>query len=124
MTVNEWEGLKLDRTFLDKASGKDVQRPQLAARLAFVREDDTVICHSMDRLSRNRDDLHRHDRSWSLSAVRQREPDVHRAGFAMANLAAECDGCVRTVRAGIAITKRAGAYRGRKRVLSEERARS
>jgi hypothetical protein len=39
----------------------------------------------------------------------------------MANPAAECDGCVRAVRGGIAIAKRAGAYRGRKRVLSEER---
>ena len=51
------EGLELDRTFLDKASGKDVKRPQLAAMLAFVREGDAVICHSMDRLGRNLDDL-------------------------------------------------------------------
>jgi DNA invertase Pin-like site-specific DNA recombinase len=51
------EGVELDRTFLDKASGKDVKRPQLAAMLAFVREGDTVICHSMDRLGRNLDDL-------------------------------------------------------------------
>jgi DNA invertase Pin-like site-specific DNA recombinase len=42
---------------LDKASGKDVHRPQLIAMLAFVREGDTVICHSMDRLGRNLDDL-------------------------------------------------------------------
>ena len=51
------EGIELDRTFLDKASGKDVKRPQLAAMLAFVREGDAVICHSMDRLGRNLDDL-------------------------------------------------------------------
>jgi len=44
------EGVDLNRTFLDKASGKDVKRPQLEAMLAFVREGDTVICHSMDRL--------------------------------------------------------------------------
>jgi len=49
--------LELDRTFLDKASGKDVNRPQLMAMLAFVRPGDTVICHSMDRLGRNLDDL-------------------------------------------------------------------
>jgi len=47
------EGLKLNRTFLDKASGKDVHRPQIASLLAFVREGDTVIYHSMDRLGRN-----------------------------------------------------------------------
>ena len=51
------EGLELDQTFLDKASGKDVQRPQLAAMLAFVREGDAVVCHSMDRFGRNLDDL-------------------------------------------------------------------
>ena len=53
------EGEELDRTFLDKASGKDVRRPQLEAMLAFVREGDTVLCHSMDRLGRNLDDLRR-----------------------------------------------------------------
>ncbi len=51
------EGLELDRTFLDKASGKDVHRPQLAAMLHFVRDGDSVLCHSMDRLGRNLDDL-------------------------------------------------------------------
>jgi DNA invertase Pin-like site-specific DNA recombinase len=51
------EGIELDRSFLDKASGGDVKRPELAALLAFVREGDTVMCHSMDRLGRNIDDL-------------------------------------------------------------------
>ena len=32
------DGLALDRTFLDKASGREVQRPQLAALLFFVRD--------------------------------------------------------------------------------------
>ncbi len=50
-------GVDLDRTFLDKASSKDTKRPQLEAMLASVREGDTVICHSMDRLARNLDDL-------------------------------------------------------------------
>jgi hypothetical protein len=31
------ERIELDRTFLDKASGKNVKRPQLAAMPAFVR---------------------------------------------------------------------------------------
>lgn len=33
--------------------------PQLQALLAYVRDGDTVIVHSMDRLARNLDDLHR-----------------------------------------------------------------
>ncbi len=49
----------MDRVFTDQASGKNVQRPQLEQLLAFVREGDTVMVHSMDRLARNLDDLRR-----------------------------------------------------------------
>jgi DNA invertase Pin-like site-specific DNA recombinase len=51
------DGLMLDRVFSDHASGKDTKRPQLEAALAFIREGDTLVCHSMDRLARNLDDL-------------------------------------------------------------------
>src|ERR1700736_3570779 len=57
--VRQLEGLALDHKFTDKASGKDVKRPQLEAMQTFVREGDTVFCHSMDRLARNLDDLRR-----------------------------------------------------------------
>jgi DNA invertase Pin-like site-specific DNA recombinase len=50
-------GVRLDRVFTDKASGKDTQRPQLQAMLDFVREGDTVVVHSMDRLARSLRDL-------------------------------------------------------------------
>ena len=53
------EQVQVDKVFTDKASGKDTQRPQLDALLAFVREGDTVVVHSMDRLARNLDDLRR-----------------------------------------------------------------
>jgi DNA invertase Pin-like site-specific DNA recombinase len=53
------EGIKVDRTFTDKASGKDVKRPQLEALMSFARTGDTVAVHSMDRLARNLDDLRR-----------------------------------------------------------------
>jgi len=51
------DGIALDRTFTDSASGRNTVRPQLEAMLAFVRDGDTVIVHSMDRLARNLDDL-------------------------------------------------------------------
>src|SRR3981189_635511 len=57
--VRQLEGLALDKAFTDKASGKDVKRPQLEAMQSFVREGDTVVCPSMDRLARNLDDLRR-----------------------------------------------------------------
>ncbi|WP_435575768.1 recombinase family protein [Enterobacter hormaechei] len=53
------EGVQVARVFTDKASGKDTQRPELERLLAFVREGDTVVVHSMDRLARNLDDLRR-----------------------------------------------------------------
>lgn len=53
------EHIQVDKVFTDKASGKDTHRPQLDALLSFVREGDTVVVHSMDRLARNLDDLRR-----------------------------------------------------------------
>lgn len=52
-TARQLDGLTLDRTFTDKASGKDTARPQFAALMNFVRTGDTVTVHSMDRLARN-----------------------------------------------------------------------
>lgn len=51
------ENVPLDNIFIEKISGKDIQRPQLDALLSFAREDDTVVVYSMDRLARNLDDL-------------------------------------------------------------------
>ncbi len=56
-TERQLDGIQLDKTFTDTASGKDAIRPQLQAALQFLREGDTFIVHSMDRLARNLDDL-------------------------------------------------------------------
>jgi len=56
-TERQLDGVQVDKTFTDKASGKDTARPQLQAALEFVREGDTLVCHSMDRLARNTEDL-------------------------------------------------------------------
>jgi DNA invertase Pin-like site-specific DNA recombinase len=53
------EGIKLDRSYVDKASGRDANRPQLEALLDYVRDGDIVKVHSMDRIARNLDDLRR-----------------------------------------------------------------
>lgn len=50
-------GLKLDKIFTDKTSGKNVNRPALAECLRYVREGDVLACHSIDRLARNLRDL-------------------------------------------------------------------
>src|SRR5690349_15200686 len=47
----------VDRTFEDKLSGKDRNRPALQEMLTYVRDGDTVRVHSMDRLARSLRDL-------------------------------------------------------------------
>lgn len=42
---------------MDKLSGKNTERPELQKMLSFVREGDTLIVHSLDRLARNLSDL-------------------------------------------------------------------
>jgi len=129
------EGLKLNCTFLDKASGKDVHRPQLAALLAFVREGDTVICHSMDRLGRNLDDLRKlvlgmTERGVQVQFIKENLTFTGQDS-PMANLLLSVMGAFAQFerelirerqREGIALAKKAGAYKGRKRVLSADRA--
>ena len=58
-TSRQLDGVALHKVFEDKASGKNVDRPQLTACLAHLREGDTLHVHSMDRLCRNLDDLRR-----------------------------------------------------------------
>ncbi len=53
------DGVRVDKTFTDKASGKDTKRPQFQAALEYLREGDVLVIHSMDRLARNLDDLRR-----------------------------------------------------------------
>jgi DNA invertase Pin-like site-specific DNA recombinase len=56
-TSRQLDGIKLDRTFEDKVSGKSTDRPQLKACLDHLRDGDTLHVHSMDRLARNLQDL-------------------------------------------------------------------
>ena len=47
------KGIKIDKTYEEKISGKDRQRPQLKAMMDYVREGDTVYIESISRLARN-----------------------------------------------------------------------
>lgn len=55
--LRQLDGIDLDERFSDKASGKDMHRPQRRLLMGYVREGDAVVCHAMDRLARNLDDL-------------------------------------------------------------------
>lgn len=57
-TVRQLDGIPVDKTYTERASGKDQKnRPELENLIGFVRDGDTVLVHSMDRLARNLDDL-------------------------------------------------------------------
>jgi DNA invertase Pin-like site-specific DNA recombinase len=82
--ARQLEGIEIDKTFTDKASGKDAKRPQLELLLSFVRTGDTVFVHSMDRLARNLDDLRRIVQTLAgkggADRVCQRTPLLHGSG--------------------------------------------
>jgi DNA invertase Pin-like site-specific DNA recombinase len=128
------EGVQLDRLFTDHASGKDTERPQLKALLAYAREGDTVVVHSMDRLARNVDDLRRMVQEQTRRGVRVQfiKENLLFTGedSPMANLMLTVLGAVgqferelirERQREGIALAKQRGVYRGRRRALSPER---
>lgn len=55
--LEELNALQVEKIFMDKLSGKNTERPELQKMLNFVREGDTLIVHSLDRLARNLSDL-------------------------------------------------------------------
>ncbi|WP_263385907.1 recombinase family protein [Granulicella arctica] len=129
--LRQLEGLKLDKTFTDKASGKDVHRPQFELLLSFIREGDTLICHSMDRLARNLDDLRRIVLELTRRGVhvqfRKEQLTFTGEDSPMANLLLSVMGAFAQFerelirerqREGIALAKKRGAYVGRKRALT------
>ena len=128
------EHVPVDRLFTDKASGKDTQRPELERLLAFVREGDTVVVHSMDRLARNLDDLRRLVQKLTRRSVRiefvKESLTFTGEDSPMANLMLSVMGAFAEFeralirerqREGIVLAKQRGAYRGRKKALAPER---
>jgi len=127
------DGIQIDKTFADSASGKDAQRPQLEALLGFVRDGDTVIVHSMDRLARNLDDLRAIVRVLTARRVRvefvKEQLTFTGEDSPMANLLLSVMGAFAEFeralirerqREGIALAKQRGVYRGRQKSLTAE----
>ena len=49
--------LGVDEVFIDKASGKNADRPELTRMMEYIRRGDTVIVESISRFARNTRDL-------------------------------------------------------------------
>lgn len=129
---HQLDGIGLDRVFTDMPA-RDGDRPQLSAMLEFLHDGDTVVVHSLDRLARNLDDLHRLVRELTnrgvqiqfvkeqLTITAETSP-ITQLPLSLIEFFAEFD---RTLtrerqREGIALAKQRGVYRGRKRSLSAE----
>ena len=48
---------EVDKIFTEKLSGKDTKRPELLAMIDYVRDGDTLVVYSIDRLARDLRDL-------------------------------------------------------------------
>lgn len=134
-TARQLDGVQLDKVFTDKASGKDTKRPELARALEYVREGDTLVVHSMDRLARNLEDLRRIVRELTGKGVRVEfvkeslaftgeDSAMNTLLLSMLGAVAEFERSMilERQREGIALAKAAGKYTGRKAALTSAQA--
>jgi DNA invertase Pin-like site-specific DNA recombinase len=132
-TDRQLEGIQTDKLFVDKASGKSTDRPQLAALLNYIRDGDILVVHSLDRLARNLDDLRRLVQTLTSKDVKVQfikenltftGEDSPAANLLLSVMGAFSEFERALIRErqmeGIALAKKRGAYRGRKRSLSQD----
>jgi len=131
-TERQLDGIELDKTFTDKASGKDTKRPQLELMMSFVRSGDTLIVHSMDRLARDQNDLHRIVQTLTGKGVRIEfikehltftgdDSPISKLMLSVMGAVHEFERALIKERQleGIALAKKRGAFKGRKKSLSQ-----
>jgi DNA invertase Pin-like site-specific DNA recombinase len=127
------EGIDLDRVFEDRICGEDKNRRQLEAMLQHVREGDTVICHSLVHLGRDLEDLRKlvtgmTGRGIRVQFVKEnlvftwKDPSMMNSLLSIMSAFAQFERELirERQREGIALAKRSGIYRGRKRSLTSE----
>jgi DNA invertase Pin-like site-specific DNA recombinase len=130
-TDRQLDGVAIDKLFTDKASGKDTNRPELARALDYVRDGDTLVVHSMDRLARNLEDLRRLVRELTGKGIRVEfvkesltfagdDSPMNTLLLSMLGAVAEFERSMilERQREGIALAKAAGKYKGRKASLT------
>jgi|TARA_R110000851_G_C13096306_1_gene567472 DNA invertase Pin-like site-specific DNA recombinase len=57
-TARQLDGMTFDKSFTDKLSGINKERPALLELIDYIRDGDEVWVHSIDRLARSLIDLH------------------------------------------------------------------
>lgn len=114
----------LDKLYIEKVSGKSIQRPELKKMLDYIREGDTVVVESISRFARNTKDLLSlvemlTQKGVAFVSLKESIDTVTPQGQfmltvfgAMAQLERDC--ILQRQREGIAIAKAEGKYKGRK----------
>ena len=116
----------IDKWFIEKASGKDTNRPKLQEMLEYVREDDTVYVEKFSRLGRSTADLLATVKAIEAAGAKFKSLKENfdtstpsgRLQMTMMTAIAEFERAMilERQREGIAIAKREGKYKGRKAV--------
>ncbi len=130
-TIEQNEGRQLemmkpyniDETFIEKLSGKDMDRPQLKAMIKFARKKDTVYVESFSRLARNTIDLLKlieemNDKEIKVVSLKEGLDSSTANGKLMLTMLGaiatfERDNMLERQREGIALAKAEGKYKGR-----------
>lgn len=116
----------IDKWFVEKASGKDTNRPKLQEMMEYIREDDTVYVEEFSRLGRSTADLldtvqrieNAGAKFVSLKENFDTKTPTGKLQMTMMAAIAEFERAMilERQREGIAIAKREGKYKGRKAV--------
>lgn len=125
------KSLGVEKTFLDKISGKNTDRPQFTEMLSFLREGDTLYVESFSRLSRSTKDLLNtvgvlSARGVQLVSDKEKvDTNTPQGRFMLTVFAAlselERENILERQREGIAIAKSEGKYKGRKPIAVTDR---
>ncbi len=118
------------KTFIDKCSGKNMNRPQLKAMLEYVREGDVVVVSDFSRLARSTKDMLQivqdlTDKGVGLISMKENlDTDTPQGKFMLTVFAAlaelERATILQRQREGIDIAKTQGKYKGRKPIPVDE----
>ena len=120
----------ISKTFIDKCSGKNMNRPQLKAMMEYVREGDVVVVSDFSRLARSTKDMLQivqdlSDKGVGLISMKEHlDTDTPQGKFMLTVFAAlaelERATILQRQREGIDIAKADGKYKGRKPIPLDE----